>query len=589
MSRRNRPTTEARPSHGARADASIDAPTTRDPADPSAPVDVGDGSSTPLARRRVMDWSWRHTLLVLAVCIVFGRAATHEFTWWDDRMTIGQNERFTPPTLDGLAFYWTNVEYGLYYPATNTLWWLLAFPAQLQVPDPQGVLLNPWIYHAANLGVHAIATLLAFSILRRLLRDERASLLGALVFALHPVQVEPVAWASGMKDLLCWCFVLGAIRLHLLQRDTSSRLAWIAMIALGGLAMLSKPSAVVLPVALVLIDRIALDRTWRASIMSAIPLVVLAIGTAIIASIAQPAHQTTDVPIRLRPLIALDALAFYLWKLVWPIDLAIDYGRHPQHVLAQWWAWVTWIAPVTIALVLVALRKRLPLLLLAGMLFVLGVGPVLGFRKFLFQGYSTTADHYLYFSMLGVALAICVLLTRFRSRGMTIAMSMIIVLLAARSLLQVGVWRDDDTLFNATLRVNPRSAMAHNNLGYLYSARKLYPLAIMHFEQAIALRPQDGEYHRNLADSLAEMGEVERALHHNEIARQQHRARHAWAGAETMARVEVQAVELPLRFARTNLRERHADEADRILPGLPETADLRQRIEQVRQALQAQP
>lgn len=550
--------------------------------DDAVPGDVVPDAAT--ARGRGMDWSWRHTLLVLSVCVVFGRAATHEFTWWDDRMTIGQNERFTPPTLEGLAYYWSNHEYGLYYPVTNTLWWLLAFPSQLQVADPQGVLLNPWIYHAANVVVHAISVLLAFSILRRLLRDDRASLLGALVFALHPVQVEPVAWASGMKDLLCWCFVLGAIRLHLLQRDTSSRLVWVAMIAAGALAMLSKPTAVVLPVALVLIDRFALERGWRASIVSAVPLVAIAAGVAVMASIAQPAHQTIDVPLHLRPVIAADAVAFYLWKLVWPIDLAIDYGRHPQYVLLQWWAWVTWIAPVTIAIVLLALRKRLPLLLLAGMLFVLGVGPVLGFKKFLFQGYSTTADHYLYFSMLGVALAIGVMLRHFRSRGITIALSLIIALLATRSFLQVGVWRDDDTLFNATLRINPRSAMAHNNLGYVYSMRKIHPIAIMHFEQALALRPTEGIYHHNLADALVEIGQIERALHHAEVARQLHREQHDWAGAEAMAQVQVDAATIAARAGRFELAEQYLVEADRLLPGFTKTADLRQRIAQVRQA-----
>src|SRR4051812_21001123 len=147
----------------------------------------------------------------LAVVLVFGRIATNDFTWWDDSGTIHHNPLLNPPTVKNVLWYWSHSDRGLYMPVTFTVWAGIAAIARLQGADEFGISLNPWLFHSASIVVHAGSAMLGFLILRRLIKRDGASLAGAILFAVHPVQVETVAWASGLKDLLCGLFALLAI------------------------------------------------------------------------------------------------------------------------------------------------------------------------------------------------------------------------------------------------------------------------------------------------------------------------------------------------------------------------------------------
>lgn len=532
--------------------------------------------------RHVLDWSWRHTLLVLAVLLVFGRVASHEFTWWDDRMTIGANPRLNPPTLESLAFYWTSPEHGLYVPVTQTAWWLLAHPARLDVPDERGIALNPWLYHGFNVVVHAVSAVLAFSLLRRLSRYDDASLVGAMVFALHPVQVETVAWASGTKDLLAWCFTLAALLVHVGGHDAArpgSRIAWrLAAGVLAVLAMLSKPTAIVAPLLALGIDRLALRRQWRASIAVVAPWCVVALAVALVTARAQPAHQVPDVPLHLRPLVALDSLAFYLGQAAWPAELTIDHGRRPAHVLSQWWGRWTWLVPASLAVLLVSLRRRKPLLALAGLLFIIPLLPLLGLKKFLFQYFSTVAEHYQYLSLLGIGLASGWAMTAWssgsRRRIAAAGAGVVILLLGVRSFVQTSVWRDDFTLFGHALRINPRSFLSHNNLGYAYLLHYDVASAERHFRRATEIEPNFPGYHRNLAEALIRLGRAEEgiaALDESLRLSEQHR----WAGNK---RIAFEYFEAAPTAEMADRPDRAADYLRRALELAPDEPRIRSRL-----------
>jgi cytochrome c-type biogenesis protein CcmH/NrfG len=159
-----------------------------------------------------------------------------------------------------------------------------------------------------------------------------------------------------------------------------------------------------------------------------------------------------------RPLVALDATAFYLWKLVVPWGLAVDHGRSPQQVLSGWSVYIVWLVPIALLAVCAWLPSR-RVWLTAAAIFVAGILPVSGLMSFTFQDLSTVAERYVYLAMLGPALAGAWLLAhppclRWRSE-----ISLALVLLALCTVRQTGFWQDTETLFAHGLDVNPDSTL----------------------------------------------------------------------------------------------------------------------------------
>ena len=222
-----------------------------------------------------------------------------------------------------------------------------------------------------------------------------------------------------------------------------------------------------------------------------------------------------SVPIERRPLIAGDAITFYLGMLVWPAHLGVDYGRTPEAVMHQsWWAAARSLIPVALLVVLLALRRRWPRLLAGYLIFVAALLPILGLVPFDFQQYSTVADRYVYVGMLGVALAAAALIFRFDVPFVRILTAVILLALGARTWFQTRTWRDNNTLFSHALQINPRSWLAYTNLGVdqhnLSSAESL-------LRRAIELNPRYAEARLDLGTVLAERGQLPQAIEQFEI------------------------------------------------------------------------
>lgn len=433
-------------------------------------------------------------MLMALVLLTFVSVCRHDFVNWDDPETIQENPRITHPSPGNVWYYWRHPHMGLYVPVTYTVWSALAAVARVDGPDAPPGTLDAGVFHAASLVLHLLNVLLVYAILRRLLSREMsarsASLCGAagaLLFGLHPVQVETIAWASGMKDLLCATFTLAAVREYLRYArpdlkqgadGTASPARWrhyaLGMAALL-LAMLSKPTAMVTPLLLLVIDALVLRRPLRVVLRSVVPWFALVAPCLVWTKLIQPGTYLVQTPLWARPLVAADALAFYLYKLVWPTHLGLDYGRTPGAVIEHHWAFYTWLVPMAVLLALVVWRKRpaAGMLAAAGLLLVAGVAPVLGLTPFMFQSISTVADHYLYLAMLGPALAAAFLLgqrpwaAQSTGRRRRIVATLVLGWLAACSATQTTYWQDGETLFRHALEVNPRSGTACNNLASL--------------------------------------------------------------------------------------------------------------------------
>jgi len=400
---------------------------------------------------------WCATVLILVVCIVFARVCGFEFIAWDDQFTIAGNPHLLQPTAESLLQIWKSPDPGLYIPLTYTVWWMLAMIARVSLADGSTGL-NPWIFHSANLLVHLAGVLLLFALLRRLRFNPWCACGGAMVFAIHPLQVESIAWATGMRDVLG-----GALGILALLQYVQSRYRAAAFVML--LATLAKPSSIMLLPMAIAMDRLLWGFTWKQIARRTWPMGVVALTGAVLTLWAQPRiHEGISIPWQ-RPLIAFDAITFYLSKLIVPIHLVFDYGRRPAGIVTSGQIWWTWILPVIVtALLLWSGSKRLQL---AGAWFVLALLPVLGLVPFAFQSISTVADHYTYPAMTGVAIFMASCLQRLNSNAGRAVIIAIACMWAILSFHQTSTWRDDARFFAQATRVNPLSAPAWNGLAGL--------------------------------------------------------------------------------------------------------------------------
>jgi len=456
--------------------------------------------------------------VTIITLLVMGRLCFNEFTWWDDNNTVHHNPLLNPPSLATVQFYWLHPAYRIYAPLTYMAWAGLALVARVS-PDPDGITLDPLVFHGANVLLHVLAALVVCKILRLLKMNWVGTFFGALVFAIHPLQVEAVAWVSGLKDLLSGLLTLVALWQYLQfaidDRDGTRRpFRLLLSIASLILAMLAKSSAATVPLAAIALDRLMIGRSRRSALTSASLLAITAVPLVVIASIAQSSGDLAPIPLWQRPLIASDSLTFYLHKLVWPINLCIDYGRTPEVAMNQSWIVIEWLVPASIAAALIIFRARVGALLAAALVFVAGCLPTLGLTTFATQFFSTTADHYLYWAMLGPSIAIAWVFTRFPGASplRTIIVMAIVACAALLSIREGGFWKDDFSLLAHTIAINPNSFLAYNNLGNAYYRDHNAPRAADMFRRAITAKPDYAMAHSNLAAALHELGDVDGSI-----------------------------------------------------------------------------
>lgn len=460
-------------------------------------------------------------VLAGAVLAVFGRVAWHGFVHWDDLIHITENPYLLPASPEGLLHFWVAPHIHLYMPVSFSVWWALA-----KLSGPQ---LDPHLFHITNLAVHLLTTLLVFGLLRALLATldpprrpaiDVAACAGALLFACHPLQAEPVAWATGLKDLLCGLFSVVALREYLSFRLSTApggrRHYALASLALL-LALLSKPAGVVVPVMALAIDRLALQRPWRDSLRS---LAVWFAASGLVAVVARAVQATEGgvfVPAMWqRPFIAGDALAFYLAKLVVPLGLGIDHGRTPQAVLSHGWGYLTWLLPAGLLAVALTRRRRAPWLL-ALALFAVAFAPVLGLVPFKHQKLSTVADRYAYLPMVGAALGAGFAFLRSGRIG-RVLLTAVVTAFAAAASVQAGHWSDSESLFRQALRVNPRSVAGHYNLGLVFEQKGESEAALEQYRRVVEIDPHHPSALYNIGVHLAQAGRSDEAIRAYEAA-----------------------------------------------------------------------
>jgi len=477
----------------------------------------------------------RHLIVVLLIVItvaVFWQVRDHGFVW-DDSVNVYENPYLKPVTLSNVLHFWQKPYKRLYIPLTYTIWATIAQFAELPKTDDRGGGFDPRLFHLANLIFHLLSVMVVFAILRMLVRSDWAACGGAMLFALHPVQVEPVAWVTGMKDVLCGLLSLVAVWQYLAyaikttgsakgMRGSRSKAStgtsdW-PILRRGGLhfalataafvlALLAKPTAVVVPVVAWLLDRFVLRRSTRQSMGVLVGWIAVAAPFIVLTRLVQPGATIQFItPLWARPLVFGDAVAFYVYKLAVPLWLGPDYGRSPELLLRQGWLYLTWILPCGLAVMAWLWRERWPWLVASAGIFVVGVLPVSGLVPFSFQYVSTVADRYLYLSMLGPALALAGFLSQRRGKLVLVVCVLILGVLGITSAIQARVWHDSERLWRHALAVNEGSSTVHYNLGFVLHEQGELAEAIEQYRQAVQIDPAATDAHKRLGKALAQRG-----------------------------------------------------------------------------------
>ena len=380
---------------------------------------------------------------------------------------------------------------------------------------------NSGQHHLTNLFFHILNVLLLFFVFKKMTGELWKSGFIAVLFAIHPLHVESVAWVAERKDVLSaffWFLTMYAYYFYVKSPDIG-RYFLIIILFISGL--MSKPMLVTLPFVLILFDYWPLKRFQNLKsariYLEKAPLFILAIIASVITFIAQQnagaVNSLNVLPAHIRVENALVSYLTYLIKMIWPSDLAVLY---PHPLLLPPWKVALSLAILT-AISLFAIRtvKQHPYFIV-GWLWYLGVLlPVIGLVQ---SGVQALADRFTYIPLIGIYIVIAwgmpAILSQWRFRNVACAVTATAVLsmLLVTSWLQVRLWKDSITLYEHTLSHTSGNYLIHDHLGAALREKNNPAKAILHFKKAIQINPAYVSAYNNLGAVLAEQGQFDDAI-----------------------------------------------------------------------------
>jgi tetratricopeptide (TPR) repeat protein len=446
-------------------------------------------------------------LIVFLVFLAYLPALRGGFIW-DDDVYVTNNSLLTAP--DGLRRIWFTLESpSQYFPLTYTV-----FRIERSLWG-----LNPTGYHCVNVLLHAINALLAGVLLKRL--SVPGAWLAAALFALHPVQVESVAWITELKSVLSLLFILLTLFCWMEFIGERSRRFWYGLaLVFYALALFSKTTACTLPAALLLILWLeAKPIDWH-RLAQVVPFLAMGLGMGLLTVWWERFHQDTQgqlIPMSLpeRILIASHALWFYAGKLFWPVKLTFNYPRwaiDPANPSAYGWL----VMAIGLGAAICFIRRFVGRSVeVATLFYVAMLSPLLGFIMLSTFVFTFVADHYQYVASLGlIALAAAGITIAFKTKPLhKLAVGGALLLtLGLLTWRQAGIYRNLETLWRDTLAKNPDSWVAHINLGGLLGNQGRIEEEMEHYRQAIQINPDYYLAYHDLGATLAARGRLDEAI-----------------------------------------------------------------------------
>ena len=492
--------------------------TRQEPVVEAVPVAIADAGVSKATRIANKPWVLAIALVILTF-LAYLPALRCGYVW-DDDFYVTKNPLLTAP--DGLERIWFSAHnQSQYFPLVYTT---LRFEHTLWGLHPVG-------YHFVNILFHALNALLVWAVLRKLALP--GAWLAAAIWAVHPVNVESVAWITELKNTQSTLFYLLALLAWMKYADRETGRPWrfygLALV-LQALALFSKTTACTLPAALLLVLWLRKEPIgWRRLVQVA-PFLALGVAMGLI-SIWWEAHlgnyrKELDYTFNAleRVLIATRALWFYATKLVWPTKLAFSYPRWEIDVRdPRQYTWL--IGCVAMALFLWWRRRVLGRAPVAAVVFfVAALSPLLGFIPLYTFRYTFVADHYQYVASIGlIALFAAAVSSRvdtwqLGTTGRCALLASLLFALGALTWRQAHIYHDEESLWRDTIAKNPASWMAHTDLAGVLLESGRATEALEEAEQTLRIKPDCAEGHYNLGNVLVSVGKVDEGIGHYEQA-----------------------------------------------------------------------
>ena len=479
-------------------------------------------------------------LLIIAILAVYWPVLNHEFVRYDDDKYVTENPNVKRGiTRESVVWAFKKPHFHMWHPLTSLSHLL----------DCELFGLNPTWHHLVNLLLHVAGTLLLFGIMKRITDAVWPSLFVAAAFALHPLNVESVAWIAERKNVLSALFWMLTIAVYIRYTARPAIGRFLLVVLVFALATLTKPMVVTLPFVLLLLDywplgrlqwpgRIGLQDSskpqvkqrianrvsiWRL-LLEKTPLFLLTIGLSAVTYIAQQKggvmSDLGNVPLKYRAANALVSYVTYIQKMVWPSRLAVFYP-HPFDKLPLWRVIISalLLLIVTIAVVLLIRRRKY---LAVGWFWYIGIlVPVIGLVQ---VGAQARADRYTYLPFIGLFMIIAWglkdLLAGWRYRSIALGAAALAALLALSicTRMQLRHWKNNEALFEHAINVTGDNFIMNNNYANILGTTGQFEKAIYHFNKALRLRPDSPQVHSNLGNALRRINRFDEAIMHYEQA-----------------------------------------------------------------------
>jgi tetratricopeptide (TPR) repeat protein len=463
-------------------------------------------------------------LLIIATIAAYWPVLNHEFVKYDDDKYVTENPNVKRGiTRESVVWAFTKPHFHMWHPLTSLSHLL----------DCRVFGLNPTGHHLTNLLLHTASTLLLFGILKRMTEAFWPCLFVALAFAVHPLNVESVAWVAERKNVLSGLFWMLTIAVYIRYAERPGLVRFLLLVLVFALATLTKPMVVTLPFVLLLLDYWPLGRlqwprrikqedlsrpkakqtgtqgvSMRRLLLEKTPLFLLTIGLSAVTYIVQQKggvmSDLGNVPFKYRAANALVSYVIYIQKMVWPSRLAVFYP-HPFDKLPLWQVIISALLLLAVTIAVILLIRRRKYLTVGWFWYVGTLVPVIGLVQ---VGAQARADRYTYLPFIGlfimIAWGISDLLAKWRYRKFALWPVALAALLALSicTRLQLRHWKNNKQLFEHALAVTGDNFVMSNNYANVLKETGQPEKAIQHFQEALRLRPNSPEVLNNLGNAL---------------------------------------------------------------------------------------
>lgn len=423
--------------------------------------------------------------------LLYARTINYGFVWDDERIHITGNEQLMKGNV---SYFWEKPYKGMYIPVSYTAW------TGLEKLASSGSKISPKFFHFVNVFTHGINGVLVFLLLLHLFKQQSYAFWGSLLFILHPLQVEPVVWVSEFRGLLSTFFMLSSTLALFLLIEKQNKISIKSLLLSSSfflasifyvLAMLSKPSAVVLPFIVGILAWVFYKPDFKIIALSLSLWLLICLPILYITKHSQPNESIyAATTLWQRSIIMGNVFLTYFLKLLLPYPLVACYGNTPVTILNKNFSIIALVIVLCIFIFLFINRNRYRMLFAGFIIIVICILPVSGIVPFEYQKHASTADRYMYFAIIGVTLWVPALTNWGEQyKWVRYALISLLVFYTVLNTLQVPIWKNEFALWDHTLNFYQNSSKIYYNRGVEYSKMKNYRAAVADYSKSIELDP----------------------------------------------------------------------------------------------------